>query len=142
MKQFSDDDLHWLLEVLERDDLAEIEVRQGDSAVVVSAAAAFSSLPAAPAAAGATPGSGLEVDEQNIPVLSPVAGLFYHAPSADAEPFVSVGDEIVYGDTVGLIEAMKLFNEVPAPATGTVVRIVAENGRQVAADEVLMIIRT
>ena len=52
------------------------------------------------------------------------------------------GDEVVYGDTIGVIEAMKLFNEVPAPATGVIGTILAEDGQRIAADEVLMIIET
>ncbi len=142
MNGISDDDLRWLLKLVEQEELAEIEVHAGESQVIVrtSEALASSSLwsPASEGQAEYAP----ELDEHYIPVLSPLAGVFYRAASPDAEPFVDVGDEVVYGDTVGLIEAMKLFNEIPAPATGAISSILVESGQQVAADEVLMIIRT
>jgi acetyl-CoA carboxylase biotin carboxyl carrier protein len=62
---------------------------------------------------------------------APLAGIFYRAPSPDAEPFVREGDEVVPGQTVGLIEAMKVFNEVQADRSGRVVRFLAANGQLV-----------
>ncbi len=142
MNGISDEDIRWLLELLEKEELAEIEVHIGESEVVVrtSEALAANSLrfQASEDQAQHVP----ELDEHHIPVLSPLAGVFYRGPSLDVDPFVAIGDEVVYGDTVGLIDAMKLFNEVPAPATGVISTILAEDGQQVAADEVLMIIET
>ncbi len=142
MNGISNEDLRWLLELVEQEELAEVEVHVGESQVIVrtSEALAASSLrsQASEDQAKHVP----ELDEHHIPVLSPLAGVFYRGPSPDVEPFVATGDEVVYGDTIGLIEAMKLFNEVPAPATGVIGTILAEDGQQVAADEVLMIIET
>ena len=136
MKPISHDDLRWLLRLLEAEGLTEVQAREGESEVVIAGA------PYSREAALDQSPYGAELDEHHIPVLAPVAGLFYRAGSPDAEPFVEVGDEVIHGDTVAVVEAMKLFNEVPAPATGAVISIVAENGHQVAVDEVLMVIKT
>jgi len=142
MNGISDEDLRWLLQLVEQEELAEIEVHVGESEVIVRTSEALASSSLRSQASEEQAQYGPELDEHHIPVLSPLAGVFYRASSADVDPFVAPGDEVVYGDTVGLIEAMKLFNEVPAPATGVIGRILAENGQQVAADEVLMIIET
>ena len=142
MKRISDEDVRWLLELLEAEGLAEIEVREGESVVGVKAAGALWGVDHFAAAAREREQYGTELDEHHIPVLAPVAGVFYHSASPDAKLFVALGDEVVHGDTVGLVEAMKLFNEVPAPAGGVIISILARNGQQVAADEVLMIIET
>jgi len=142
MNGISDEDLRWLLELVEQEGLAEIEVHVGESQVIVRTSEALASSSLRSQASEDQAQHGPELDEHHIPVLSPLAGVFYRGPSSDVEPFVAIGDEVVYGDTVGLIEAMKLFNEVPAPATGVIGTILAEDGQQVAADEVLMIIET
>jgi biotin carboxyl carrier protein len=69
-----------------------------------------------------------------------MAGVFYGSASPDTPPFVSPGDHVEHGDVVCLVEAMKLFNEVLAPATGKLVRLLVENEEQVQADQPLMII--
>ena len=142
MNGISDEDLRWLLELTEQEELAEIEVHVGESQVIVRTSEALASSSLRSQASEDQAPHGPELDEHHIPVLSPLAGVFYRGPSSDVEPFVAIGDEVVYGDTVGLIEAMKLFNEVPAPATGVIGTILAEDGQRIAADEVLMIIET
>ena len=142
MNGISDEDLRWLLELVEEEELAEIEVHVGESEVIVRTSEALASSSLRSQASEDQAQHGPELDEHHIPVLSPLAGVFYRGPSSDVEPFVAIGDEVVYGDTVGLIEAMKLFNEVPAPATGVIGTILAEDGQRIAADEVLMIIET
>ena len=142
MNRISDEDLRWLLELLEAEGLAEIEVREGESVVEVKTAEALRGVGRLGPGDAEHGQYGTELDEHHIPVLSPVAGVFYRSASPDTEPFVALGDEVVHGDTVGVVEAMKLFNEVPAPAGGVIISILARNGQQVAADEVLMIIET
>ncbi len=142
MNCISNQDVRWLLELLEAEGLAEIEVREGESVVEVRAAGAVRQGGRFGATAGEQGQYGRELDEHHIPVLAPVAGVFYHSTSPDAKPFVALGAEVVHGDTVGVVEAMKLFNEVPAPAGGVVINILAGSGQQVAADEMLMIIET
>jgi acetyl-CoA carboxylase biotin carboxyl carrier protein len=145
MARINDEDLRWLLDLLHEENLAEIEVHEGEEEILVrsalgqpaaSAVALPFELPAAPVAGSAAP----ELGENQIPVLSPMSGVFYMAPSPGAAPFVKVGDHVEHGDTVGLVEAMKLFSEVPAPASGTVVRFMLENEQTVEADQCLMVI--
>ncbi len=142
MNGISDEDLRWLLQLVEQEELAEIEVHVGESEVIVRTSEALASSSLRSQASEEQAQYGLELDEHHIPVLSPLAGVFYRGPSSDVDPFVATGDEVVYGDTVGLIEAMKLFNEVPAPATGVIGTVLAQDGQRIAADEVLMIIET
>ena len=71
-------------------------------------------------------------------VRSPMVGTFYATPSPGAPPYVQEGDEVKEGQTLCLIEVMKLFNEIPSPAAGRVKRILAEHGAGVEYDEVIM----
>ena len=72
------------------------------------------------------------------PIAAPLTGIFYSAPSPGAAPYVEVGEEIAIGQVVGLIEAMKLFNEIKSDVAGRVVRVVAENGALVKAKHPLL----
>lgn len=131
-----------LLERLGDGAVRELEVRQGDLRVKVTkadpapeAAAATSAVPEpertsrpAPAAAKAA---------ANV-VTAPLTGVFYRAPSAQASPFVQPGSVIAAGDVIGLIEAMKLFNEVRTSVAGRVRRVVAESGQLVRAHQPLI----
>lgn len=74
------------------------------------------------------------------PVSSPMAGIFYASPSPDADPFVQEGDTVEEGQTVGLIEAMKTFNEIVAPCAGTIRGIQVENGKLVQPGAPMMFI--
>ncbi len=141
--QVSDDDIRWLLKTLEEEQLVEIEVRgEGWRVRVSRAAPAAAAAPAAPMpAAPAQPAPAAAEDANLVPILAPMAGTFYRAPSPNAPPYVEEGQEIQRGDVVGLIEAMKVFNEVESPVSGTVVKILVENEQQVQADEKLMLVR-
>lgn len=74
------------------------------------------------------------------PVNSPMTGIYYSSPSPSAPPFVQSGDVVEAGQVVGLIEAMKVFNEITAPLSGTVTRIAAQNGQLVQPGEPLLFI--
>jgi acetyl-CoA carboxylase biotin carboxyl carrier protein len=138
-----------LAALLNETGLTEIEVKDGDhylrvanrSAPVTTVAAA---VPAAPAAAAPGNGAGAEAGEALArhpgAVTSPMVGTAYRAPEPGAPPFVSVGDRVRQGDTLLVIEAMKTFNEIPAPRDGTVTRILVENGAPVEFGEVLAIV--
>ena len=149
MAGINEEDIRWLLELLEREGLAEIEVHEAGQEVLLRSALAPAPVetwsppafaePLSPAATAPHPFGG-ELTENQIPVLSPMAGVFYASPSPGAEAFVKVGDHVEHGDTVGLVEAMKLFSEVPAPASGTLVRFLVENERPVEADQCLLVI--
>ncbi len=80
-------------------------------------------------------------DPNLVAVLSPMVGTFYRAPAPGEAPFVKVGDRIQTGQTVCIIEAMKLMNELEAEVSGEVVEILAENGQPVEFDQPLMRVR-
>jgi acetyl-CoA carboxylase biotin carboxyl carrier protein len=93
----------------------------------------------APGARGAS-GSFMAIGavDNRIPVLAPLVGTFYGAPSPGAKDFVEVGSTVSAGDTVCIVEAMKLMNEVAASEGGVVAEIVVENGERVEFEQVLM----
>ena len=74
------------------------------------------------------------------PVTSPMIGIFYTAPNPGAEDYVAVGDQVTAGQVVGLIEAMKVYNEITAPVAGTVTSIAADNGQLVQPGDALIYI--
>ncbi len=156
-----------LIELLEESSLTELEIVEGEESVrlsrggtMVSAvpihaplspevqAAAWSAPAAAqgthavPAAAPATPEASPEdqIPEGDL-VRSPMVGTFYDAPSPGAEPFASLGQQIKEGDTMCIIEAMKMFNQIEAEVSGTLVAILVENGHPVEFDEPLFVLR-
>jgi oxaloacetate decarboxylase (Na+ extruding) subunit alpha len=122
---------------------AIVAANGGSSAAVVSgpvAMGAFSGPGIAPEARGAS-GSFMAIgaeSDSRIPVLAPLVGTFYGAPSPGAKDFVEVGSTVSAGDTVCIVEAMKLMNEVAASEGGVVAEIVVENGERVEFEQVLM----
>lgn len=82
-----------------------------------------------------------EVPAGLVAVRAPMVGTFYLRPSPDQPPFVTVGGTVQAGDTVCLVEVMKMFNTVTAGVTGTVERIVIENGKPVLHDQIVMLIK-
>jgi acetyl-CoA carboxylase biotin carboxyl carrier protein len=77
-------------------------------------------------------------DKKWVDVTSPMVGTFYSAPAPDEDPFVTVGDRITKGDTVCIIEAMKLMNEIEGEVTGQIMEIAVQNGEPVEFGQVLM----
>ena len=110
--------------------------------VEVVAAPVAAAVPAAPVPAtgaealGGTPAEPAPVKEGTL-VLAPTVGVFYSAPGPDARPFVEVGDQVKKGDTLCIIEAMKLMNEIPAEVDGTVAEICVGNGQVVEFNQPL-----
>jgi acetyl-CoA carboxylase biotin carboxyl carrier protein len=82
----------------------------------------------------------VEDKPKGLPVTSPMNGIYYSAPSPNAPSFVKPGESVTAGQVVGLIEAMKVFNEITAPVSGVVDRLVAENGALVEPGEPLLYI--
>ncbi|HUQ41726.1 MAG TPA: acetyl-CoA carboxylase [Candidatus Limnocylindrales bacterium] len=128
--------------------MQELEVRRGELRVRVSrgGAAPGYALPethlgfgpgpepgAAPAPVVARPEAPARTDYPTV--NAPLTGIFYRSPSPQAEPFVQVGSQVAKGDVVGLIEAMKLFNEIRSTASGRVRRIIIESGQLVRAHQ-------
>jgi acetyl-CoA carboxylase biotin carboxyl carrier protein len=144
-----------LIEMLEGSDISEIEVSEGEETVKirrgsmepvvqqVQAAPQAAPAPQMPAAQGqpapAAPAPEPE-PETGITVEAPMVGTFYRAPTPEAEPYVREGDRVNVGDTLCIIEAMKLFNEIESEHAGTVKKIMAENAQPVEYGEPLFII--
>jgi acetyl-CoA carboxylase biotin carboxyl carrier protein len=95
-----------------------------------------SAAPAAPAAPAAAPAGSKNLHE----IKSPIVGTYYRAPSPDAAPFVQVGTSIQAGSTLCIVEAMKLMNEIESDVTGTIVKIMVENGQPVEYDQTLFLV--
>ena len=80
------------------------------------------------------------LSENVVEVRSPMVGTFYRSPSPDADPYVKIGSDIKAGNTICIIEAMKLMNEIESEVSGKVVKILAENGQAVEFDQVLFLV--
>ena len=129
------------LEVTEENDKVRIVNKVQTVAVAapaVTAAPVVAAAPATPAAAAPAPAE--EPVVQGKTVTSPMVGTFYRAPNPGAEPFVKVGDHVEAGQTLGIIEAMKLLNEIEAETSGTVKEICVENAQPVEFGQPLFII--
>lgn len=142
-----------LIDLVEESGIAEIEVTEGEekvritrttaAAAPVYAAPAPASAPvAAPAAApaAATPAAAPAARDLSNAQKSPMVGTFYRAPGPNAAAFVEVGQQVKAGDTLCIIEAMKLMNEIEAEKSGVVKEILVENGTPVEYGEPLFII--
>ncbi len=143
-----------LMQLLEDSDVAEIEISEGEESVRISRVAPASApaapvyVPpvAAPAPAPAAPAaeSEPEAEEEATPagheVVSPMVGTFYTAPSPGAKAFVSVGDSVNVGDTLCIVEAMKMLNQIEADQAGVIRAILVENATPVEYGQALFII--
>ncbi|MCX6375997.1 MAG: acetyl-CoA carboxylase biotin carboxyl carrier protein [Armatimonadetes bacterium] len=143
-----------LISLVEENGLTELAVEEDGFSVTIKAESYAE--PAHVANAPANPG--VQVQAQPIEViigplgeseakpahlvelLSPMIGVFYRKPSPDSPSFVEVGDEIEVGQTIGLIEAMKVFSEVPSEVAGHVVSIGAENGKLIQQGDILVVV--
>ena len=144
-----DDDLLALIdrlaELLHRSDLTELEVESGGTGVILrkavagSASASSAVLPAGDAAVPADAAVGGVEPAPSIPsIKAPLTGIFYASPAPGTAPYVQVGGEVAVGQVIGLIEAMKLFNEIKSDLAGRVVRVLPESGALVKAKQPLI----
>jgi acetyl-CoA carboxylase biotin carboxyl carrier protein len=150
-----------LIELLEDSSLTEMEIVEGEESVRLSRAGVKASLspqpvlaaevqsaalsaPAPPPAPAAQPAAPAE-QEPTVPngeiLVAPMVGTFYDAPSPESDPFVSLGQQVSAGETMCIIEAMKMFNQIEAEVSGTVVAILVENGQPVEFDQPLFVVR-
>ena len=139
-----------LLARLDTTSVRELEVTRGTLRVRVSkdaapAAAApvaqatpAATAPAGPAAAGPAVVTAASAAGSTDAITAPLTGIFYRSPSPQAPPFVQVGSVVAAGDVIGLIEAMKLFNEIRSTKNGTVRSIIADSGQLVRAHQPLI----
>ncbi len=145
-----------LIELLEESNLTEIEIVEGEESVHLIRAGQPVAAPVTapvplieqpPVAATVAPVASQPRDdgEEEMPegelVLAPMVGTFYGASSPEAQPFVTMGQTVGVGDTLCIIEAMKMFNQIEADVSGTIVAILAESGQPVEYDQPLFVIR-
>jgi acetyl-CoA carboxylase biotin carboxyl carrier protein len=146
-----------LIDILEQSNLAEIEIKEGEESVRLSrmpkggiaapvampaqvhVEAPRAAAPAAASAPAATPSADKGLPPGHV-VRSPMVGTFYASANPESPAFVKVGQTVKAGDTLGIIEAMKMFNQIEADHAGTVVAVLATNGQPVEFDEPLFVI--
>ena len=146
-----------LIEIVEQSDIAEIEIKEGEhniritrskeptyiQAPMAAAAPIASAAPSAPVTASITPASAdapAATEASGHKVTSPMVGTFYSAPSPDAPAFVKVGDKVNVGDTLCILEAMKIMNPIESDVSGIVKQILGVNGEPVEYGQALFII--
>jgi acetyl-CoA carboxylase biotin carboxyl carrier protein len=151
-----------LIDILEDSNLAELEIKEGEESVrlsrlpkgmaiaqaapapVMHHVEAPRSAPVHGAAADAAAAPAAAHGGKDLPpghvLRSPMVGTFYASPNPDAEPFVKIGQAVKAGDTLAIIEAMKMFNQIEADVAGTIVAVLASNGQPVEFDEPLFVI--
>ena len=144
-----------LIDLVQESGIAELEITEGEEKVKIVKGGAVSVASTAPAAAPVTvaeprasapaasaPPAAAEAPagQEGHVVKAPMVGTFYRSPSPDAKPFVEVGQAIKEGDTICIIEAMKLMNEIEADASGNVKAILVENGQPVEYGQPLFIL--
>jgi acetyl-CoA carboxylase biotin carboxyl carrier protein len=145
-----------LIELLDESGIAEIEITEGEEAVRISrypsgamvtqVPAPYAAAPQAPAAAAApAPTQAAEsapaaAEEDGFPVTAPMVGTFYASSSPGAAPYVQVGDRVSEGDTLCIIEAMKMMNQIEADVSGVIKSIRVQNGDPVEYGQTLFVI--
>jgi len=147
-----------LIDLVQESGIAELEITEGEEKVKIVKGGAVSIAPAsaatlglgtapapaearpAPAASAAPPAAEPEAGQEGHVVKAPMVGTFYRSASPDAKPFVEVGQTIKEGQTICIIEAMKLMNEIEADASGVVKAVLVENGQPVEYGQPLFIL--
>jgi acetyl-CoA carboxylase biotin carboxyl carrier protein len=144
-----------LIDLLEESNLAELEIKEGEEVVrlsripkntvpAVAAPAAVAAAPAPIAPVAAAPAAAEEAAANALPaghvVKAPMVGTFYSSSTPGSPAFVKVGQQVSAGETLGVIEAMKMFNQIEAEVAGTVQAILVENGQPVEFDEPMFVI--
>lgn len=149
-----------LIDLLEESNLAEIEIKEGEESVRLArvpkgnyatpapVVTHVETRPAAPmpmsSPTEASTGGSAKPASSNLPdghvVRAPMVGTFYTSPSPDKPPFVSVGQAVKAGETLAIIEAMKMFNPIEADVSGTVLAVLTESGQPIEFDQPLFVI--
>lgn len=143
------DDILKLLEALREMPFDQMEVsaegvtirlgRGGAAVAQATVAVRPAAMDAKPAAATvAVPAA--QPDSRAVTVASPIIGVFYASPSPDDPPFVAVGGQVKAGQTLCIVEAMKLMNEIPSPVSGTLVKVLAQDATEVEVGQALFLV--
>jgi len=146
-----------LIELVQESGVAELEIKEGEETVRIARfpqggvtmsgpLPQLAPMSLAPAASGAAPSDNAKPEPVAAPkpqghiIRSPMVGTFYRSPSPDAKPFIEVGQRIQSSQTVCIIEAMKMLNQIEAEVAGVVAEILVENGKAVEYDQPLFVI--
>jgi acetyl-CoA carboxylase biotin carboxyl carrier protein len=144
-----------LIDLLEESNLAELEIKEGEETVRLSripkgattgtpSTAPVHQVRVEPQAVATPPASSEPADDKSLPeghiVTAPMVGTFYASSNPEAPPFVKIGQKVKVGDTLGIIEAMKMFNQIEADVSGTVLAALVDSGQPVEFDEPLFVI--
>ncbi|RMG44746.1 MAG: acetyl-CoA carboxylase biotin carboxyl carrier protein [Candidatus Dadabacteria bacterium] len=147
--------LEQIINILKANDVTEFELQQDGTHIKLSRASKVklvsqdsTQLTVEPAVSGTVNGGIASASQGEVkqdyadltPVTSPIVGTFYRKPAPDAEPFVNVGDHVKEGQTLCIVEAMKLMNEIPAPCDGKIEKILLSDGQVVEYGETLFLI--
>jgi len=150
-----------LIKIVEQSEITEFSVQEGDLKIKISknshtgTQAVFQPIPAAiPEVASQVPVTNTVQEEPKLlqskeekksnlhEIRSPIVGTFYRAPAPDADPYVQVGDIVSPGTVLGIVEAMKLMNEIESDVSGKIVKILVENATPVEYNQPLFLIET
>lgn len=154
-----------LIDILEESNLAELEIKEGEEVVRLSRLPRGMTLPMMAAATPQAPVTHVHVEQHRAPqagaaapapetpgtpsgkalpdghvVRSPMVGTYYASPNPEAPPFVKIGQQVKPGETLAIIEAMKMFNQIEADVGGTILAVLATSGRPIEFDEPLFVI--
>ncbi len=142
------DDVRELLALIKNSDIAEVLIEHGDTKlhvkrmqpVVAASAPPTYQAPLVALAPAVLPAAEEAAQPLGVTVPAPMVGTFYHAPAPNEPPYVQIGDEVRPGDVVGLIEAMKIMNEIECEVHGRVVQLMVDNAQPVEYGQPLMVI--
>jgi acetyl-CoA carboxylase biotin carboxyl carrier protein len=139
-----------LIELLEESNLGEMEIKEGEESIRLSRTSSVvqqtgmvttATVPVVPPGSAALPAESAATEmPEGHHIRSPMVGTFYAAPKPGAKPFVQVGGKVQVGDTLCVIEAMKIFNQIEADKSGNIVAVLKENGDPVEYGETLFIL--
>ncbi len=139
-----------LIELVETSGIAELEITEGEESVRISRHASTAPAEVVAQSPAATAGPEREAGSRTAPpgaepphgheITAPMVGIFYAAPSPGAKPFVEVGSTVAPGDTLCIIEAMKMMNQIESDTAGRVAKILVENGNPVEYGQALFVI--
>ncbi|OKP00105.1 acetyl-CoA carboxylase biotin carboxyl carrier protein [Xenorhabdus eapokensis] len=139
-----------LIELVEESGISELEISEGEESVRISRTTTATAMPMTqqyisapvqqPVQAAAPVAADKPAEISGHTVRSPMVGTFYRSPSPDAKPFIEVGQHVNQGETLCIVEAMKMMNQIEADKTGVVKAILAQDGQPVEFDEPLVVI--
>ena len=137
-----------LVKLMVANDLSEMDLRDTDEQVSIrrqgDTIIAPQMAPVAPPKASTaviSPPESIEVVEEGVEIVSPMVGTFYHSPDPDSPAFVNTGGVVNEDTTVCIIEAMKIFNEIKAQCTGTIIKVLVEDGEPVEFGQPLFLVK-